>query len=139
MFIRNNKCEFSINFEMTKARVAKYGNKKSFSGDGLKFDSVWERDCYNNFRYMQLAGEAKSVRCQVRYNLTVNGLMVCAYIADFVVEYPDGREVIYDSKGVLTDVFNIKRKLMRAVHNLEIVLLKKNDKSNYPWLNAGKV
>lgn len=120
---------------MTKPDKAnKYGNEKSVSSDGKKFDSIWERDCYTKFRYMQLAGEIKELRCQVRYNLIVNGLMIAAYIADFVVVYKDGREVIYDSKGVLTDVFRLKQKLMRAVHNTEIVLLKKKDRSNHPWL-----
>lgn len=113
---------------------SKYGNKKSDSFDGFKFDSKWERDCYTKLKYMQLAGEIKTLRCQVRYNLHVSGILVAAYVADFVVEKKDGTEVVLDAKGVSTDVFRLKKKLMMAVHGIEVVLLKAKDKENHPWL-----
>jgi hypothetical protein len=115
-------------------RKNKYGNVKKMSGDGKKFDSTWERTCYNNFTYMKLAGEISEVQCQVRYHLHVNGYSIGYYIADFVVVGKDGSETVYDAKGVLTDVFQLKRKLMKAVHGIEIVLLKQRDKGNHPWL-----
>ena len=40
------------------------------------------------------------------------------YIADFKVEYPDGHIEIEDSKGMETDVFKIKRKLLEAKYDL---------------------
>ena len=43
------------------------------------------------------------------------------YIADFVYTDKSGRLVVEDAKGVRTDVYVIKRKLMRQVHGIEII------------------
>ena len=116
----------------------KYGNKKAVSFDGKGFVSIWERDCYEKFAYLKLAKELKEIRCQVRYNLHVNGFLICAYVADFVIVWNDGSEVVYDAKGAETDVFVLKKKLMMAVHGIELKLIKKKDKRTYPWLYARK-
>lgn len=42
------------------------------------------------------------------------------YVADFVYLFPDGRQVVEDAKGIKTDVYIIKRKMMR--HMLGIVV-----------------
>jgi hypothetical protein len=55
----------------------------------------------------------------VRYPLEVNGVPVATYVADFVYSEA-GREVVEDAKGVLLDVYKIKRKLMLALHGIEI-------------------
>jgi hypothetical protein len=47
-------------------------------------------------------------------------MYVCAYIADFVVEYPDGKIAVMDAKGVKTPVYNLKKKLMLAANNILI-------------------
>lgn len=41
------------------------------------------------------------------------------YIADFVYE-EDGKTVIEDAKGMQTDTYKIKRKLMKFIHGIEI-------------------
>lgn len=40
------------------------------------------------------------------------------YKADFEVEYLDGHKEIEDVKGIKTEVFNIKRKLLEAKYDL---------------------
>lgn len=45
----------------------------------------------------------------------------CYYIADFVYSRPDGSTVVEDSKGVRTDAYIIKRKLMLHVHGIKIL------------------
>ena len=44
----------------------------------------------------------------------------CAYIADFVYKDAEGRLVVEDTKGVRTPDYIIKRKLMLAVHGIQI-------------------
>lgn len=91
----------------------KYGNRK-VELDGEKFDSVAERDRWVSLRLMERAGEIQSIRRQVRFRLSgADGTHVCDYIADFVYRR-DGVVVIEDVKGVVTDAFRIKAKLMAA-------------------------
>ena len=42
------------------------------------------------------------------------------YIADFVVTYSNGDQVVIDAKGMRTKDYKIKRKLMRYVHGIKI-------------------
>lgn len=91
----------------------KYGNRK-VELDGEKFDSIAERDRWASLRLMERAGEIQSLRRQVRFPLSgADGTRVCDYIADFVYRR-DGVVVIEDVKGVVTDAFRIKAKLMAA-------------------------
>lgn len=100
-----------------KAR-AKYRNRKTVV-DGIKFDSQREATRYSVLKIMQAAGVISDLRLQVPYVITVNGLKVCKYVADFV--YVDkGREVVEDVKGMKTPTYNLKKKLMQAVYGIEI-------------------
>ncbi len=93
---------------------SKYGNRK-VEMDGEKFDSIAERDRWVSLRLMERAGAIQSLRRQVRFHLSgADGSHVCDYIADFVYRRRDGAVVIEDVKGVVTDVFRIKAKLMAA-------------------------
>lgn len=48
------------------------------------------------------------------------------YIGDFLVEYSDGSRAVIDVKGILTDVFKIKRKLFDYYYpDLELKVVKK--------------
>ena len=97
---------------------SKYGNKTTEVG-GRKFDSRKEA---RFFLQLQLDQTVKSIRTQVKYELIPKqkGERACSYKADFVVEYHDGRTVVYDVKGMKTDVYRIKRKLMLWVHGITI-------------------
>lgn len=44
----------------------------------------------------------------------------CTYIADFRVTFGDGRVEVIDAKGMKTEVYKIKRKLMLQVHGIQI-------------------
>jgi hypothetical protein len=45
------------------------------------------------------------------------------YKADFKVEYLDGKIEIEDTKGIQTDVFKIKRKLLEAKYDIVLKIL----------------
>lgn len=100
-----------------KAR-AKYRNKKTVV-DGIKFDSQREATRYSVLKIMQAAGVISDLRLQVPYVINVNGLKICKYVADFVY-IDNGREVVEDVKGMKTPTYNLKKKLMKAVHGIEI-------------------
>lgn len=130
-----------------KQKKKKYKNK-IVHADGKRFDSVKERDRYFFLKDEQKAGRIRNLRAQVPFKLEVNGELICRYIADFVYEKNMG--FIYDgmslSKGsvietdhhawspVVEDVksaptaklplFKIKAKLMKAVHGVEISIVK---------------
>ena len=90
---------------------AKYGNKKTVTPDGVKFDSRAEARRWGHLCMQLRAGEISELRRQV------------AYEPDFVY-VEKGVEVIEDVKGVLTTEFKLKRHLMKALLGLEVRLVK---------------
>lgn len=87
--------------------------------DGRTFDSKKEGERYRHLKAEQLAGRIGGLRCQVRFPLRVNGVVVGRYVADFV--YVRGSErVVEDVKGVLTAVYKLKRGLMKAIFGIDI-------------------
>ena len=69
---------------------------------------------------MERAGEITDLELQPRFRMEVNGTHVCDYIADF--RYQKGEKtMVEDAKGVRTDVYRIKRKLLKAIHDIDVV------------------
>jgi hypothetical protein len=97
---------------------AKYRNVKVDSPDGM-FDSKREYERWCELRIEQRAGDISNLRRQVRYPLVVNGVRVAVYVADFVYER-GGAVTVEDAKGVKTQTYKLKRKLMKAVHGIDI-------------------
>ena len=106
-------------------RPNKYFAKKTLFM-GFKFDSKWESERWGQLKSMEKAGVVTQLERQVRYNLTVNDVKICDYVADFryLLEEENGlsKLVVEDAKGVLTSEFKLKKKLMKAVHNIDIYL-----------------
>ena len=94
----------------------KYNNHK-MEIDGYTFDSRLEADFYLRLKPLVKSGKIKELKIHPRYLLqegfTKNGkhYQPIYYIADFEVLYDDGTVVIYDTKGMRTEVYKIKRKL----------------------------
>jgi len=120
-------------------RRAKFGNKKTVI-DGITFDSKAEATRYSTLKVLESAGVVTQLRLQVPYELTVNGLKVCRYIADFVYTM-DGKEVVEDVKGMRTPEYKLKRKLMLAVFGIEIQEIggRENSKRKKTKPSAGAV
>ena len=97
---------------------SKFGNVKT-QVDGITFDSKLEAARWQELLLEQRAGEVSNLRRQVSYPLVVNGTLVCRYVADFVYTKA-GEEIIEDSKGMATDAYRIKKKLMLACHGITI-------------------
>lgn len=105
---------------------SKYGNRKT-EIDGQVFDSAKEANRYMELRLMERAGEIVGLECQVPFELVPRQTMTdgtveraVAYVADFTY-WQDGHFVVEDAKGKRTPEYIIKRKLMKKVHDIEIV------------------
>jgi hypothetical protein len=96
----------------------KYGNKKT-EVDGFKFDSKAEAARWSVLKLLLKAGLIFELQRQVTYQIAVNGVKVCKYVADFVY-VENGQQVVEDVKGFRTAEYRLKKKLMLAVHQIDI-------------------
>jgi hypothetical protein len=109
---------------------SKYGNKKTEYG-GRVYDSKKEAEYAKHLDMrMKARGKDKVIKWtpQVKYPMVVNGVKICDYYLDFLVEYEWGVEYIdikpidrKTGKSRSTDVFKLKKKLMLACHGIEIL------------------
>lgn len=112
-----------IPLRLEKPKARKYRNVPTVI-DGIRFASKREAYRYAELKDMAKRGEIETLLLQPRYPLTVNGMHVCTYVADFA--YQDnstGRVVTEDAKGVRTRDFINKAKLFHALYGREIVLV----------------
>lgn len=101
----------------------KYGSRKT-TVDGIMFDSQKEADRYCELKLLEKAGEIKNLELQKSFVLIpaqrIKGKIVereCKYRADFTYE-ENGELVVEDVKGMKTEAYKIKRKLMLYVHGI---------------------
>lgn len=99
----------------------KYHNRKAVY-NGIKFDSIRERDRYCELLLLQRSGEIRDLKLQVPFVLIEKqpGERAVKYIADFTYLDRNGDLVVEDAKGVRTDAYRIKRKLMLERHGIRI-------------------
>lgn len=121
-------------------RANKYHNKKVSVG-GEVFDSKKELRRYNELLLLQRAGEISDLKRQVEYELLPNQYEIkeqysksgkrlkdkrillerrVCYVADFVYKTRDGETVVEDTKGIKTDKYILKRKMMLFFHGIRI-------------------
>lgn len=87
--------------------------------DGITFQSVREAEVYSALKLRQLAGEISDLKLQQCFPIVVNGKRVCDYIADFTYR-EGGLLVVVDAKGHKTEMYALKKKLVRAVYDIAI-------------------
>lgn len=87
--------------------------------DGIKFYSKAEARRYSCLKLLEKSGEISDLSLQPRFDLIVNGKKCGFYKADF--KYIDGgKEVVEDVKGMKTPVYNLKKKLVKAIYDIDI-------------------
>lgn len=122
-------------------RRSKYGNRKTVV-DGITFDSKKEANRFRELQLLERAGKITALQRQVKYVLIPTqrefsneiykkgahqghfkpGKVLekeCSYIADFAYTQ-DGAYVVEDTKGVRTEAYKIKRKLMLERYGIQI-------------------
>jgi hypothetical protein len=97
---------------------SKYNAKKTLI-DGILFDSKFEAERYCILNVMNKAKIISDLKLQVPYEIIMNNIKICTYIADFVY-IKNGNIVVEDAKGVKTPEYRLKKKMMKAVHNIII-------------------
>ena len=99
----------------------KYKNVKTIL-DGISFDSRKESARYADLKLLQKAGEISDLTLQPKFDIVINGVKVCSYVADFSYT-ENGVKVVEDVKSEVTrklPTYRLKNKLMRAVHGIAI-------------------
>lgn len=106
-------------------RKSKFGVRTDRAGvqkrtrNGKVFASQKEARTYDKLTLLELAGEIKELRFQVKFDLKIGDALICRYYADFVYfEKIEGewREVVDDAKGFQTPEFKLKWKMMHALY-----------------------
>lgn len=102
---------------------SKYGNIKT-EYNGTVFMSKKEAEYamfLDSARKAQNASQrVVSYEMQVPYQITMNDIKICRYLADFKVFYADGHIEIIDVKGVRTNIYSLKKKLVKAQYGIKI-------------------
>lgn len=99
--------------------MSKYGAVRT-EVDGIVFASKSEARRYSELKLAQAAGEISGLELQVKYPLVVNGVKVADYVCDFRYRERGRGLVVEDRKGMRTPVYRLKRKLMKAIHGIDI-------------------
>lgn len=106
--------------------MSKYHNKRIMTEDGQFFDSRKEANRWWQLKLMERSGLISNLKRQVKRELIpaqyIDGKCVeraVTYTSDF--EYDQGvRHIVEDVKGMRTDKYIIKRKLMLYIHGIRI-------------------
>ena len=122
-------------------RCSKYGNRKTVV-DGITFDSQKEAQRYRELLLLERAGKISYLDRQTKFTLIPAqrepstemykrgrnkgkpkpGKLLekeCSYIADFAY-FRNDKYVVEDTKGVRTEAYKIKRKLMLERYGIQI-------------------
>lgn len=107
--------------KVTIHKKNKYGARKITIPSGEKFDSLSEANRWLELKLLEKAGKISDLKRQVSFELIPkqDGERACTYVADFTY-YENGKYVVEDCKGFKTDVYRIKKKLMKWVHGITI-------------------
>ena len=96
----------------------KYKNQKT-QYKGMSFDSKKECEYFIYLSNLEAQGEISELQRQVRFELqpafkhkgkTIRSI---CYVADFTFKDKDGQLHIVDTKGIKTEVYKIKKKMMQ--------------------------
>lgn len=119
--------------ERSKFNVSKDAAKRTY--DGIVFDSELEMKYYRDVICPGVgSGEISNYELQKEYILQPNfrheGKTVhsISYVADFYVEYSDGRCEVIDTKGCPDSTARLKRKMFWYIH----------PEVNYRWITYVK-
>lgn len=112
-----------MKYRVRGSRSGKY-NAVKVKRDGHTFDSKAEAKRYGELKLLAKAGHIQNLIVHSRWQLKVQGSVICFYEADF--EYIENNRVILeDVKGVATAVFKLKAKLFKALYpGIQLKVLK---------------
>lgn len=102
-------------------KANKYRSNKTTTR-GVEFDSKKEAKRWEELQALEQGGKIADLRRQVRISCVVNLEHVLDYYADFSYFDKEKRAHIHeDAKGYRTEVYKLKKKLVRACTGIEIL------------------
>lgn len=115
------------NQEYEQKKQSKYKAKRTVYA-GVEYDSAKEATQARQFDLARQDPDPEhrvvDVKRQVVYKLGIDGVHLCKYKLDFLVTYASGRVRHIDvkgmKKGVPYDLFTLKKRLMKAIHGIEV-------------------
>jgi hypothetical protein len=113
-----------------KLKRSKYGVRNDEQGKidrtykGVIYHSKREAEYAQELDCLKRAGHIEDWKRQQPYRLDVNGTHICDYVADFLVIGDAYGDRVIDVKGHMTEVARLKLKLMRAIHGVEVEIVK---------------
>jgi hypothetical protein len=90
---------------------------KRCEADGKKFASQKERSYYHQLKLQQTAGDVLFFLRQVPLEIA-GGVK---YVADYLVFYSDGHAEFIDVKGMRTQTYIAKKKMVEDLYPIEII------------------
>lgn len=84
--------------------------------DGIKFPSKKEAKRYRELKTLQELGEVLFFLRQVPFHLEAG----VKYVCDFLVFWTNGEVSIEDVKGIKTDMYILKKKMVEATYPVTI-------------------
>lgn len=114
--IRSDSVTAPANLPGTESKL-KYGNRVT-EVDGIRFDSEKEADYYRQLHWLMREGTVKEVELQPKfvlqpaYEVAGKKIRPIIYRADFKVTEADGHIYYVDTKGMRTQVYLIKKKML---------------------------
>ena len=107
------------------AKLSKYRNK-AVTVQGRRYASIKEAEHCEKLIQLEKAGKIGGLELQRRFQiLGPKGELICVYVADAAFwDHEQDRFRVIDVKGVETDVFKIKRKLMRAFNGIDVEVIR---------------
>lgn len=111
-----------------RGRDSKFNARPTRCHQGTTHHSAMEAARCNELHALQAGGLIRDLEAhpQPRFDLDVNGVHITRYLADF--RYTDaetGQAVVEDVKGHATQEYQLKKRLMLAVHNIEVQEVRK--------------
>jgi len=118
--------EIRMKIEFDGADLKRRGNKfaaRKVIVDGHEFASAAEARRYGELKLLQRAGVIKALGVHPMYPLTINGVTVGKFTADFAY-FEASRKIVEDVKGLVTEAASLRMRVFMALypeHELKIV------------------
>jgi hypothetical protein len=105
------------------AKDSKFGAIPTTNAQGEKFRSQLESTYYDRVKLLTINGEILKFEREVRFELIVNEVFICAYICDYIIYWKDGRVEHIDCKSAatMTQIYKLKKQLMLALHGITLI------------------
>jgi hypothetical protein len=122
----------------TAGRAGKAGTRKGkYNAAGERIDGIFFHSKAEGVRYLQLKamqeqGKIENLTLQPPYECVVKNQKITTYRADFKYLVVDDRGyaikvVVEDVKGMLTDIYKLKKKLVEACYDIKILEIPAKD------------